>query len=126
MQKLSFEKAFLVQRISENRKTHEQVYQEAKVTYRAKAEEALEARLRLVKSDGKFDLAFDLAVPFNHLEDYDLVLLMLKQCQENTVELTQEEYSQYVLDNWNWRRHFLTSNSRYSETAVSGCLASGY
>lgn len=53
----------------------------------------------------------------NHTEDYDLILDMLEDTDDNFVELTQQEYKQYVKDQWNWRAGFKAANSVYSRLA---------
>ncbi len=46
--------------------------------------------------------------------DYDRVISMLKMDLTDTVELSESDYSQYVLDDWQWKRQFLGSNRAYS------------
>jgi hypothetical protein len=40
-------------------------------------------------------------------------------CTESHVELSEQEFGQYVMDDWAWKRQFLLSNSAYSATAAN-------
>jgi hypothetical protein len=42
---------------------------------------------------------------------------MLEMALADEVELSEEDYRQYVMDDWSWREEFLTSDARYSSTA---------
>jgi hypothetical protein len=42
---------------------------------------------------------------------------MLEMALANEVELSEEDYQQYVMDDWSWKEELLTSNARYSSTA---------
>jgi hypothetical protein len=42
---------------------------------------------------------------------------MLEMALAEEVELSEEDYQQYVMDEWSWREVFLTSNASYSSTA---------
>jgi len=126
MQNLTFEKAFILQRLKENRKTHKKIFNEAVVKYREEAVAALEERLEVARGDGEFDLHFNLPQPNHHLDEYDRMILMVEHCTEEVLELNEEEYGCLIMDNWQWQRSFMTSNKGYSMTAVSGCLDRGW
>jgi len=125
MQTLKFDKMFLLQRIKENRKRHEEIFNEAIGNYRQTLIEAIEARLELVRTDeaSEWHGRIDLEKPQHHIAEYDRVIMMIEHCVETEIELDEHEYAQYVMDNWTWQRGFLTSNSMYSTMAASGCAA---
>lgn len=126
MEKLKFDKMFLLIRLGENKKRHEAIFDEAIVEYRNQAVEHLQRRLDDFAADVDVDLGFQLQKPTNHLADYNRVLMMIDHSTQVEIELSEGEYSQYVMDNWNWQRSFMTSNSLYSGIAVSGCASMGY
>jgi hypothetical protein len=48
---------------------------------------------------------------------------MLEMSKEDTIELTQQEFSQYVQDDWHWKDQFLFSNMNYSSAAATAYSA---
>lgn len=58
-----------------------------------------------------------LSQPVNQTRSYDRVIGMLEMALAEEVELSEEDYQQYVMDEWSWREVFLTSNASYSSTA---------
>jgi hypothetical protein len=123
MKSLRFDKLFIIQRLRENRKKHEEIYAEAVVGYQKKAITMLEERLEKVKANPLEHTSVPLSVPQNHLKEYDRTILMVDQCLDVELELDEQEYSQYIQDNWTWTRTFLSSNSGYSSMAASGCAS---
>lgn len=106
--------AVLFETLTENLQEHRNIFLKAQEKYRAAVIEALEQRLEAARNpDGKIDTAFYFAVPTDHSEDYQRILGMLKMCTEETIDLDEESYSQYVLDNWSWKRQWATTNASY-------------
>ena len=62
--------------------------------------------------DGLEELAND--TPVSHVEDYDRAIAMLEIHTEDTISLSAEYVSQYVLDRWNWSERFVASAMKYS------------
>lgn len=125
MQKLRFDKMFVSTRLKANRETHEQIYKEAVEGYQKKAIEFLTEKLAEFQKDPTAKLWTNLHVPTNHLKEYDRAILMVDQCLDIEVQLSEEDYSKYIQDNWNWSREFYTSNSSYSGTAVASGVSLG-
>ena len=69
------------------------------------------------ESGAEVQLPIHLQVPSNFVAEYDQVISMLIHCNEDTVQLTANEYKSYVLGLWHWRQEFLMSNSDYSGSA---------
>lgn len=55
--------------------------------------------------------------PVDHLRDYDRLIKMIELTDETHIELTEVEFDQYVNDEWNWKREFNLSNSKYGAIA---------
>lgn len=123
MQELRFDKMFISSRLKENRKRHEEIYKEAVEGYQKKAIALLGEKLEKVRGNAIETIAIHLPVPQNHLKEYDRVILMVEQCLDIELLLDEQEYAQFIQDNWDWTRNFYTSNSNYSQTAASGCLS---
>lgn len=54
-----------------------------------------------------------ITTPQTYLQDYDRVIGMLAMSVSDEVEITEEQYRHFVLDEWEWSRHFKTINASY-------------
>jgi len=116
-------KEFFLEKLKANRKQHTEIFEEAFENYTKLALELLNIALEHAQ-DGNVDLLAlnQLQKPVNHLKDYDRAISMVENSQDGEFDLEENEYDQYIMDNWGWRRSFLVSNSTYS-TLASGCLS---
>lgn len=121
MKSLRFDKMFIIQRLRENRKKHQEIYDESVVGYQKEAIKFLTQGLERIQSNPLARVSINLSVPEHHLKEYDRTILMVEQCLDTELELDEQEYSQYIQDNWTWTRNFLVGNSSYSSMAASGC-----
>lgn len=129
---MSFDKETVVRTLQENRKEHEEIYNEAVEGYRKAFEEAI-IDLQGVLADKLGELEKEktpdsrlkrnsmhqLSVPTNSLKEYDTVLEMLELTPDDTIVLDQDQYNCYMKDNWYWMKEFLMSNSVYSMSAAT-------
>lgn len=51
--------------------------------------------------------------PRSYLADYDRAIAMLQWSEDEHIEFTQQEFDQYILDNWSWKQDFMLTNSKY-------------
>jgi hypothetical protein len=123
MRSLKFDKLFVSTRLKENRASHELVYKEAVEGYQKKAIEFLKNKLEEIQKTPTVNIYASLHVPSNHLKEYDRAILMVDQSLDLVVELSEEDYSKYIQDNWSWTREFYDSNSSYSSTAAASGIA---
>ena len=111
--KYKVDKAELIEKIKANRNSHAKIVFKAQEVYRKRAIEELDARLAAAKKGKPFNLHIMLPPPSSHLADYDRVLGLLGMSVESEVQITETEYSQYVLDDWGWSSEFTMTNSNY-------------
>lgn len=117
-QRVTVRKSELIEIVQTNRDQHKAIFDEAVEGYRAKAVGLLEGHIQRIRT-GKLERVYVmLPEPENHTRDYDRVLSMLKMDVNETVTVDEQSYQSYVLDDWAWKRQFLTSSSAYSETAA--------
>ncbi len=114
----TFDKTLVINRLTENRAKHRQIFEEALEGYRVKAIEILNSNIKAIAEAKKIIQHIVVPVPSDHTDEYDTMIAMLQDMKEDTVELTQDEYRSYMLDKWVWRHQFLTSNAAYSSTAA--------
>lgn len=119
MRNMKFAVGDLVEIIRANRETHHAIFEEAQVGYRKAVIKDLDERLREAREGKRILRAAIMREPEDHTRDYDRVLKMLDMCSESHVELNEDEFGQYVMDDWSWKRNFLFANSAYSTTATA-------
>lgn len=79
-------------------------------------ENPIEHRVYIVDS-----IFFDLKVPHNYEEQYELAIQMYNWEVDETVKLTVTEFQNFVMDNWEWQKEFKMLNSTYSVAASGLC-----
>lgn len=126
----------LIEKLKENRNAHEAIYKEAMEGYLEElgrliglAENKFIDNLKKVRE--KFDkgeiekislmdliddVTLNIVKPEEFLKYYDEALAMLEFTADETIVLPRQEFSQLVLDNWDWKDQFTGSNSRYAKS----------
>lgn len=107
----------LLEVLRANAEDHNMIYVEAMKGYRAEMITKL-ARM-LIKAEKNEDVphALKLIRPTHHLKEYATAIKMLEMCTDEEVVLDEEQFRQYVENEWHWRKAFLFSNSSYSKKA---------
>lgn len=115
---MKFDRDELLTIISNNRDAHRRIFEEAIEGYRKEAVAQLEAHVERIKRGELILVSVHLPRPEDHTREYDRLLKMLQMTKEQSIELSETQFQAYVLDDWNWKRQFLTSNRMYSPTAL--------
>lgn len=100
-----------------NRAAHRKIFEEALAGYRKKSLELLEEHIEEVRKGQIVRVVVNLPFPEDHTSDYDRVIMMLEMSVEEELQIDEESFANYVMDQWSWTRAFLASNSAYSATA---------
>lgn len=117
MEKIEVAKAELLEKIQQNRSDHRAIFEEALEGFRRDAEQALERMLAGIRAGRRADVSIGMSLPRDHTGDYDRAIAMVQMSIGDTVTLSEEDFAQYVMDDWGWQRGFL-SNTYGSSTAV--------
>lgn len=104
--KVTVKKAALVAAVQANRVKHGDEYAEAHSLYRAALVSALEQLLTKAQTDADCPHTVKLDKPVSHLRDYDRVLAMLEMCVHEEISISETQFTQYVLDEWQWSEQF--------------------
>lgn len=120
MSAVTVNKVDLLKTLSENREAHTLEYAEAKEGYRQKVIEQMKENLAKAEAGGELEILINLQAPENHTKDYDKVIRMLQMSVNETVVITEHEFSQYVLDEWGWSARTKMVNSSYAVGQVRG------
>lgn len=125
MNKVTVSVSTLIDAVSKNRTAHRQIFLEALEGFRKKQMETLEAHLEELKAGKLLRVITYLPVPEDHTKDYDRVLKMLDMHQSNSIDISQEDFAKYVMDDWQWRREFLNTSANYSAGAAAALAEAG-
>lgn len=131
MREVIANKSDLLRKLHTNREEHLIAFKEARRGWLDAASRALNTRLaamsdaaeRRSPGDDLPDLFFgDIQndTPRSFVKDYDCAIAMLEIHTEETITLSAEDVSRYVLDQWNWSEQFLGATSKYSGRIGSG------
>lgn len=118
MENVRVNKSEILDVLKKNRETHRKIFLEALTGYRETAIKLLEEKLALARSGKRIELSFRLTQPMDQTSDYDRAIRMLEMSINQDIELSEHDFENYVMDNWDWKRQFLSSNSAYSSTAM--------
>lgn len=91
------------------RKNHRSVFEEALEGYRNRLTAELERRVRDLRKGRRIDQYIGLPEPEDHTDDYDRILTMAEMSVAGTVDLTEDEFAMYVMDQWHWKQSFSAS-----------------
>lgn len=119
MQQVTVKVADLLEKIKANRETHRADFEAALEGFKIRAVEELERRLADVKAGNKVAVYVNLPLPEDHTDEYDTLISMFQMEVNDTVVIEQQEYSWYVLNNWDWMQRWTTSNASYTQAYAS-------
>lgn len=110
--KITVDKAELIAKIKENKAAHIIAYDKAVEAYKVVAIKQLKAQIKEVNA-GSLKARLDLTTPVNNIDNYDKIIDMFKWEQNDKVELSQDEFNEYVQDETEISRHAMMSNTMY-------------
>jgi len=116
MRQITVDKADLKVRLQTNRASHHSTYLKAVEVYRKKAAELAKEQAELLLRGEIRVIVVNLPVPEDHTDDYDRALQMLDWDKGSVTILTEDEFRQYVQDDWGWQRSFATNTTSYLAT----------
>jgi HAMP domain-containing protein len=105
-------KAKLIARITENEKKHIAAYNQAVKAYKIEALKQLVELTKAVKA-GDMSLRLNLTTPVDNRKNYAKIREMFEWDNRDEIELEQQEFNEYVLDETEYARHAQMSNSMY-------------
>lgn len=122
MQTVKVNKDKLVEIMKNNLDQHKKDYREAVEGYKAAYLKEAEQHLALAKAGkpSKFVHSFKCIVPREYSSEYTTVICMLEMSVDQEIVLTQQQFLQYVRDEWNWSGHFNTTKSLYNSVGFAG------
>ena len=118
MRNITVHKADLITTLRTNRDAHRAEYEKAVEVYKTRFVEearrfAAEAVARAARSLPFMDFVW-LPVPEEHTDDYDRVIALMEWEIADDVELSEQDFRCYVLNEWGWAQSFASNTRSYS------------
>lgn len=113
IQHIAVKKESLISALKKNRDGHRAQYEEAHAGYRRALIETVGKMYDDAKKGFDVQHMIHLEIPEDHTRDYNRVIGMLEMSIDDNVLITSTEYSQYVMDDWGWKEHFIGTSNAY-------------
>ena len=119
MRSVKVKKAEALEILRKNRKDHRKIFLEALEGYKKQAVELLEHHIQAIKAGRVARIHVQIPEPEDYTRQYDRAIKMLEMSVDDIVELEEDTFAQFVMDDWGWKRQFLQTNAPYSASAAS-------
>ena len=103
---------FLV-KVKANRERHRTVFDGALAGYSTRLTRELERRIHDLRRGRRIDQYIGLPEPEDHTDDYDRVITMAEMSVSDVLDLTEDEFGMYIMDQWQWKQSFSETADRY-------------
>jgi hypothetical protein len=113
MEKITVDKNELLAQVRANRDNHRQIFLEALEGYRQQGLRELEELVKDLRNGKTPQIVLSIDRPQDHTRDYDRVIAMLEMHKGDEFIVSETDFAQYALDDWNWKRQWALSNSGY-------------
>ncbi len=103
--------------LAENLEKHNAEYLVTASAYAAASVTCMEHAIANLKKGRMVDLSQALSGlnrPVSYRLDYERVIKMVEMSQDTVIELTETEFSQYVMDQWAWKDSYRGLTSSYA------------
>lgn len=118
-EQVTVSKSDILKILKKNRKTHRTIFEEAVEGYKSAAIREIEKRVKQIKDGKLINIAVALPVPEDHTSEYDRAIKMVEMEVSDTITLHDTEFAELIMDDWHWKKQWVSSNSKYSMTAMS-------
>ena len=119
MYSVKVKKSELLEKIKSNHLTHKQAYEEAFEGYKKTMQNILEIQLDLVKKGAVIRVeVFSIPVPQDHSADYERAVMMLEMSVADKLDVSEEDFRMYVMDDWGWKRAFADTYTVYTSKSL--------
>ncbi len=113
MRKVTVKQEELLEILRENRKTHKADYEDAYKGYLDSCKEKLQELIEGFESGDIETVQWTEFPPQSQVKDYDRVIRMLELSVDDEIELSADEFANYVQDDWHWKDNWAVANAAY-------------
>lgn len=110
---ITVKKADLLKKVYANSRRHEETFKKAMAGYRREVVKRLRIMLRDAVNGKDVKHTIELYRPVSHSKDYQRVIAMLEMEVSHQVILNEDQFRQYVQDEWGWSQDFLSNSTQY-------------
>lgn len=114
MQKVKVHVSDLLDELIKNRDKHRQTFLDAADAYRHEAIKVLDQALEEAKKGKRIMRAIGLIEPVDMTREYNQAIGMLQMTIDEHIEITAEQYKNFVMDDWSWSAQVTASNTAYT------------
>lgn len=118
MENITVNKTELLEILNKNRADHRKIFEEALAGWLKETQAELAQWTERLKKGERKSVTIIKGVPTDHTKDYDRAIGMVKMAIGDTIVLSEQDYAQYVDDEWGWQKTFL-SNSYGSDLGAA-------
>jgi hypothetical protein len=109
---ITVKKSQLIEKLKANKTNHIKEFNDAVVAYKEEALRQLNEQIKIVQ-EGGLTAKLNLITPINNAEEYDKVIAMFDWEINEDVELEQDEFNQFVLDEFDFAQTAKFANTAY-------------
>ena len=113
MRTVMVRKEELIEVLQKNRGRHGEVFEKSYKKFMRAVESELEGRLERIRRGKAVNLHIRLPEPKDMTDSYDRALQMLEMETRDEIELSEQEFQQFVQDDWTWKREFVSTAASY-------------
>ena len=106
MKTVLISKEKLLDKIIKNRNKHQVEFVVAHVNWEKTVMETLRIALRKAENNVEFTTHFNIPEPVEHTDEYDVVISQIEWNEEGQIELDQQDFKRFILDDWEWKNTF--------------------
>jgi hypothetical protein len=106
-------KEAVLEKVRKNYATHKHVVEKAIEGYRKAATAELERHLARLKKGRPQRVYVSISEPMNMSREYERVIAMVEQNEDDVIQLSEDEFRHYIMDDWSWTNEWNTSMLSY-------------
>jgi len=112
MQTVTVNKEALLEELKANRFMHKHDYDEILQKYMIETLSTL--KKAVVEFENDKAVAIDIKIiPRNNINDYDVAIRMVEMSVDTNIEVSNHEFRQYIMDEWDWKHGFDLTKTMY-------------
>lgn len=115
---ITVKKTELLTALRKNREEHHKEFLEARQGYEKTVVDRLGKALADAKEGKEYVTDLGLEEPIDRSGDYDKRIRMLEMSVSDEIKITEQEFTQYVLDEWHWKGHFTSNAVAYKASII--------
>jgi hypothetical protein len=115
----SIKKQDLLEVIKKNRDNHRSIFLKACEGFQKEMLKRLAQKMKVIRAGKLVDSHVGLPIPEDHTSDYNRVLKMIELDTRDTLQLTEMEFTQFVMDDWAWKHQWVTTNANYTSMVMA-------